>query len=402
MTSILILPACRNNLPPEETGPPAEIVQINDEESEPSDSVPFLETETLTKIMQINEDGFGSSGNLYAWSMAVLGDSGLYVGTNNFSLNQPESSGDGSPASGWKGCEIWRYNGAVWDRVVEKGLGNPSNLGVRALKEINGCLYGATLNISTGMEIWRSCDGTNWEALVDDGFGSIFNYAARAITFFKGYIYVGVTNLFEGTQIWRSTDGLQWDLVEEAHPSDPGNQWFSNFAEFNGWLYLGTSNPQGMQLYRTDDGSNYERIFEAGLGLPANTHAMTLYTFNNKLFVGTMNRAHGCYLYVSEDGINFEPRIKNGLASPKNSYIWSLQEYNGRIYAGTFYEANLFFGNFHLYSSADGDEWIIENTNALGFPQHYGIRTMAVFNDKLIMGTAAALSGCKVIEAAAK
>ncbi len=364
--------------------------------------VPVLETETLANIMQINEDGFGTMGNKYAWSMAEFGDNELFVGTNNFDMNWAGTVDDADQALNWTGCEIWRYDGTSWTKVVTDGLKNPNNLGIRSLKVINGCLYGATMNLNNGMELWRSCDGTNWETLVTEGFGNILNYSARGIAYYKGYIYVGVLNAFQGTQIWRSADGLQWDQVAKAGISDPRNQWFSNFEEFDGWLYMGTSNCNGMQLYRTNDGINYERIFKDGLGIKENTHVMTLYTFNNKLFIGTMNRANGCYLYDSKDGINFEVKLENGFTSNINSYLWALQEYNGRLYAGTFNEYSLLFGNFHLYSSADGDEWVVEDENALGFSLHYGIRTMAVFNDKLMIGTATAFKGCKVIEATAK
>ena len=42
----------------------------------------YVETDTLTGIQQINEDGFGTEANKYSFSMAVFNDS-LYVGTLN-------------------------------------------------------------------------------------------------------------------------------------------------------------------------------------------------------------------------------------------------------------------------------------------------------------------------------
>ena len=50
----------------------------------------------------------------------------------------------------------------------------------------------------------------------------------------------------------------------------------------------------------------------------------------------------------------------------------------------------------------DGDEWVIEDQSALGYPLNYGIRSMTVFDNKLIIGTSTAFGGCKVIEATAK
>jgi len=365
----------------------------------PSCGNPVTETITLQDIHQINETAFGRPGNKYAWSMATLNDTALFVGTNNFDLLNEAPPDDPTL---WKGCEIWRYDGATWTPVVEEGLNDRNNLGVRDLKELNGCLYATTMNLTNGMELWRSCNGTDWETLVNNGFGLVANNSGRGLAYYKGHLYVGTINPSLGAQIWRSTDGTAWDQVASGGISDSDNTWISDLIEYNGWLYAGTANSLGMQLYRTDDGVNYERIFEGGAGVPQNTHAMVLYEFNNKLFISTMNLQLGFYLYMSDNGINFTAVLQNGFTHPKNNYIWSLQEYNGRLYAGSFYNDYLFFGHFQLYSSADGIDWIVENTNALGYTFNYGLRSMDVFDNKLIMGTTSFFSGCRVIEATAK
>jgi hypothetical protein len=81
-----------------------------------------------------------------------------------------------------------------------------------------------------------------------------------------------------------------------------------------------------------------------------------------------------------------------------------MEVYDGRLYGGTYkHLLPLPFGQFSLYSTADGDNWTIESKDALGGnPWHYGVRSMAVYNDKLIIGTASAKNGCKVFEATAK
>ena len=62
-------------------------------------------------------------------------------------------------------------------------------------------------------------------------------------------------------------------------------------------------------------------------------------------------------------------------------------------------------GEFDLYSASepyvDEQDWNIETTDAFGQPWHYGIRTMIVVNDSLMIGTATARrdEACKVFRA---
>jgi len=363
---------------------------------------PVTETETLTGITQINEDGFGSGDlNGYAWCMAVFNDE-LYVGT----LTQAgegtatQIKGDASPLQTEGGCEIWRYNGTSWTQVVTDGLGDPENRGMRNLKVINGCLYGVTRNEVEGMEVWRSCNGTDWERLATGGFGlGVVNNSGRALTSFNGHIYVGTDNHWGG-QIWRSSDGVTWEQVASAGISDINNIWIAEFAEFNGWLYIGTNNILGgFQVYRTQDGLDYQRVHQGGPG----QCALTLSIFNNRLFLGTADIVAGFRLYVTDDGLDYQVVLEDGFTSLYNRYLWSMQEYNGRLYAGTYTGALVLWGAFQLFSSADGEAWIVEDANGFNYPYQYGIRSMTVFNGKLILGTATASpEGCKVFEASAK
>ncbi len=359
------------------------------------------QSKTLSEVCQVNQDGFGDRANKYAFSMAVYKDA-LYVGTLNIKkmpgMFRFFSATSAKRAS--NGAQIWRYTPEQgWKQVVKDGLGNPHNLGVRSLKVIGECLYGVTANHDDGMEVWRSCDGENWEKVAVEGFGNPNNTSGRGLGYFKGWIYVGVENRKSGAEIWRSKDGNKWERVAEKGLGDKGNWWVSDFAEFKGYLYLGTLNIKGAQLFRTKDGVNYEPLAKKGLEKFTNTAIMKLYVYQDQLYFSTMDFFLGSDLYRSQDGVNFERVLKKGFVNHHNAYIWQLQEYKGRLYAGTYYHKGFIMlpsGKFMLFSSKDGENWILETDDGFGNKWYYGIRTMTTYQDWLVFGTASAKYGCKV------
>ncbi|MCP4133931.1 MAG: hypothetical protein GY754_23375 [bacterium] len=377
---------------------------------------PVSETETL-QLRQINEDGFGDTTNKYSWAMetfkgsvyvATLNATNSIVGLSMFFWGQPFESEGGQIFKGTLGeSGDW-----TWDNVLTGGNGNTATFGIRKMKAIGDFLYAVTVNHVDGFEVWRTEDGTNWESVSDAGFGDLNNTSGRGLMAYKGYIYAGVENREEGAQIWRRKitgngdfeDGSAWKQVISGGIDDANNYWFSDFVEYNGYFYTGTLNPTGMELWRTADGVNYEMLFDAGNGFKTNTAAMKLYAYNDKLFVGTMNWIKGSYLYMNsdEDGAIFEPIIEKGNGVIGNAYIWYMKEFNNRLYVGTFKIS----GSFDLYSAQNPgtDPWTIETTDGFGSFAHYGIRSMAVYQDKLIIGSATAVQeqGTKVFEAVAK
>lgn len=357
---------------------------------------------TLMDIRQISDDGFGTASNKYAFSMAVFkGD--LYVGTLNVTSMQGMLNffWCRSAKSVTEGAEIWRYGrDGSWTRVVDAGLASRLNLGVRKLAVIGDLLYAVTANHDEGMEVWRTADGSAWERVAAGGFGDRANTSGRGLCEFNGWIYVGTENRRHGAQLWRSRDGRDWQKVRDRGIEDRGNAWLSDFVVFGGQLYMGTLNTGGMQLYRTADGSTIERVGLEGVDTATDIAALKLCTFKGRMFMGTMDFVRGFDLYATADGERFQRVIRNGFNDRLNAYCWQLQEYDGRLYAGTYnHHLPLPFGEFTLLSSVDGDEWLVENEAAFGHGWHYGIRTMTVLDDRLIIGTATARHACKVFEA---
>eukprot|EP00484_Ammonia_sp_Unknown_P019731 CAMPEP_0197049694 /NCGR_PEP_ID=MMETSP1384-20130603/24775_1 /TAXON_ID=29189 /ORGANISM="Ammonia sp." /LENGTH=197 /DNA_ID=CAMNT_0042482011 /DNA_START=55 /DNA_END=648 /DNA_ORIENTATION=- len=114
----------------------------------------------------------------------------------------------------------------------------------------------------------------------------------------------------------------------------------------------------------------------------------------------------GASLLVNRDkgnGKNFQTVFNGGHGNRLNAYVWSMHEYRDRLYIGTF---NM-FGEFDLISCEECDKktckFVHETTTGFDNEYQYGIRSMAVYEDKLMIGSATARRdyGCQVYQAQA-
>jgi len=400
-----------------------------------------LETQNLRNIQQISEPGFGDSRNRYAFSMAVFKDK-VYVGTSHIHRPIPGiyQFVFGSPLT-TSGTQVYAYDDQKnrWDNVLKNGWHDKTNFAVRKLLVIDDFMLAATVNHEKGMEVWGTLDGTNWKVLAKGGFGNSNNTSGRGITEFQDKIYFTTENRESGAELWRcdkealrnaldaAESGVytldeRWERVVANGFGVDTNFWFSDLVIFNDHLYLGTmNNVQGFSLYRSPNGQQFDRIAKNGISTFFNHAAMRLFVFKGELYVSTMNWVEGFSLYVmrtpkeNAKTIDFDRVLAHGFTSVYNTYVWQMVEYEGRLYAGTFQNSftGLRFGMFSLYSSADGRNWVIETDSAFSpkkglssflCPQlgDYGIRTMAVHNNKLYLGTATAHNSCKVYTVEAK
>jgi hypothetical protein len=183
---------------------------------------------------QVNDDGFGDTGNDSVLSFAVFGDH-LYAGTFNSTT----------------GGEVWRsLDGTVWDQVNDDGFGAAANRGVSGLAVFRDYLYAITAGTAPdqGAQVWRCqyCEGgAYWEAVVDDGFGDSENAGLSGLEVFQGALYAVVGNESTGLQVWRTTDGTDWQRswspgfgqADNVHP-----YWDNALTVYGDSLWAGTLN----------------------------------------------------------------------------------------------------------------------------------------------------------------
>jgi hypothetical protein len=88
-----------------------------------------------------------------------------------------------------------------------KGFGDTENRSIRSLEIFEGFLYAVTYNATSGMEVWRTQDGTSWVQVNIDGFGDSqnrFPHFDNSVTAYKNKLYVGTWNRASGGELWQS------------------------------------------------------------------------------------------------------------------------------------------------------------------------------------------------------
>ena len=85
-----------------------------------------------------------------------------------------------------------------------------------ALEVFRDRLYLIVGNYTTGMEVWRTGDGTNWEQRGYEGFGDSNNrapYWDNSVAVVYGQLYVGSLNSANGGEIWTQQLSVYVPLV---------------------------------------------------------------------------------------------------------------------------------------------------------------------------------------------
>jgi len=138
------------------------------------------------KLMPVFTDGFGTPDNGEISSLSRFGNY-LYAGV-------------GSPS----GSAIWRSaDGKNWSRVF---VSDPGFIGSHsALEVFHEQLYVVLQNYASGVEVYRTANGTDWEQVGFDGFGDVNNvepYWDNGMTVFRDRLYVGITNWWSSGEVW--------------------------------------------------------------------------------------------------------------------------------------------------------------------------------------------------------
>lgn len=142
--------------------------------------------------MQVNADGFGDTGNAGVSALSAF-DGYLYAATHH-----------SIPG----GAQVWRCqvcDGSDWTKVVSNGFGNTDTRRMPALEVFDNNLYVGIGNNFTGIEVWRTANGTNWEQVGFNGFGDVRNratYYDNAVTTLNNSLYIGTENYADGGEIW--------------------------------------------------------------------------------------------------------------------------------------------------------------------------------------------------------
>lgn len=192
--------------------------------------------------------GFCNSANVESNGLVEY-DGGLFVGTTNKAT----------------GCEVWRYDGAVWQRI-DPGApgGNCAGTGgfcdgavqedARAMAVCNDDLFVGTENGDSGGEVWAYNTSTGWMQVNTDGFGSSNNEEVISLACYETELWAGIeTEDQTGAGIWRHDSGTQWTQINIDGFGDSNNFIAVSITEYKGRPYVGTVNEiTGAEIWRYD------------------------------------------------------------------------------------------------------------------------------------------------------
>jgi hypothetical protein len=376
---------------------------------------------------QKSDPGFGIPSNISGRSLAACGGY-LYVGVENRAT----------------GAQLWRHllvladgdlsSSGVWEQVVDDGFDNPNNYFISALvlnpfPGGDNSLYAGTINGFDGMELWKimSCQKNAVADVVTlQVFGGGWPGPSECPLPSIGPINLCVTN---SGALTLQTATINIPLLG----SKPA-------------LFLGTVNYiLGASLFVSIDGTNFLPVILFGNGDDRLSYVWSMQEYMGRLYIGTFQRPNlrnlldlpsdfdldvtsvdlldpeqvETYMSFLEDlGGSFDtpalPGITNNLLDLDNLDLGDLDPGNldldEVVESGEFtlFSVDLspdFF--FSLVKLAQGNPLVTVDTETLdsfGSCYQYGVRTMSVYNDKLILGSAGASSkgGTLVFEATAR
>jgi sugar lactone lactonase YvrE len=189
-----------------------------------------------TWTTQLAANGFGNINNTVILDMLVY---------NNFIYAATGNSVDGG--------QIWRLpvGGGTWQQANTSGFDGNAQF-ISALAVFKGGLYAATrTSASVGTQVWRCsttvCNPTDWVQVNTSGMGdsAMFRNPSLAVVKKALYLVVGTTNNGSGMQVWKTTNGTSWKQVGFGGFGDANNftgYWNNATLAASDALYVGTIN----------------------------------------------------------------------------------------------------------------------------------------------------------------
>ncbi len=271
--------------------------------------------------------GFDKLANIAMLVGDVISET-LYLGTHN----------------PFAGAEIWRTtDGTSWEQVADGGIDNAANYTAERIVVYKNMIYATFNNDSTGAEVWRSATGDDgsWTQANADGFGDSNNTGLWAVEVFDDYLYAAAAQINRpeptGVEVWRTNDGTTWAQVNEdgfGYP-DMINPWMESFQDY---LYFTAGTPEtGSQIWRCAhcDNTDWEQVVTDGFGKLTNQGGNFLIEYKGSFYAGTANSATGTELYQTSEGTHWRRIMAGGFDSVYNSSILSGAVFNGELYLGT-------------------------------------------------------------------
>ena len=251
------------------------------------------------------------------------------------------------------GFEVWRtLNGTNWEVVAQQGFGNAKNTSGRGLAVFKGYLYVGTENRTDGAQIWRRrlnhtgdfARSSEWEKVVDRGLGDPLNFWFSDFEVYGDYLYTGTLRL-GGMQLWR-TDGKDFEQIFDKGYDDPTNMGAMKLYLYDDKLYIGTMNwLNGFDLYVSAETlDHYEgehpaivfnKVLEDDRVGGWSPYIWYLQGYKGRLYAGSFRLLGAFKLFSSADGETFELETDDSFGCPAQYGVRTMEVFKGRLMIGT-------------------------------------------------------------------
>lgn len=192
-------------------------------------------TESDTEIWRTDDgtnwtrfEDFGLEDNNASAISSVIYNGNLYWGTTNW----------------YSDAQLWKTDGDKFTIVFNDGLGLSGNFSVSALASFDSYLYAGIVS-NDDIQVFRSNDELNWESVLlmsDVGSGA---HARAGLEVHQNELFLVAQNLQTGVEVWKTADGTQWKQVGFEGFGDSNNEtayWDNGVTTFNGKLFIAISN----------------------------------------------------------------------------------------------------------------------------------------------------------------
>jgi DNA-binding beta-propeller fold protein YncE len=198
---------------------------------------------------RVAANGFANDVYTTDVSSLVSYNGSMYAGTRHGDYR----SGDGH-ADGPLGGEIWRSgDGTNWTRVNAPGFGNLEAYRIESLLIYQNALYAYVSHwggTADGAEVWRCtrtvCAGQgDWTQVAANGFGVAQNQFLYAGAVLDNNLYAAAYNDTTGVQLWRTANGTDWQKATSYDGLGNSNNYYvyrHGMTEFNHRLAIGLDN----------------------------------------------------------------------------------------------------------------------------------------------------------------
>lgn len=263
------------------------------------------------------------------------------------------------------GTELWKTDGITTTLVSDISPSTASSY-PHDLVAVGNTLYFVANDGTSGFELWKT-DGINTQIVRDiyagTNNGLANQNASSYLTQINGTLYFAATDGSTGTELWKSNGTAGGtSLVKDIYPNN-GNSYPNKLINWNGTLYFWADNGSiSYELWKSDGTSAgtvlIKDILSGGNGTTTSSSSEDWYSnlsygtnelfpFNNVLyFVARDNTNVGWELYKTDGTSAGTVLVKDIYVGTQSSIIFNFKAFNNEVYfTATDGSASPFHGN---------------------------------------------------------